>query len=267
MLVDSHCHLQSLPAEERAAALDRARARGVEGFLIPGIRLEEAEEILRFCETEPGVWCALGVHPHEAASWREGDVDRLRALLAHPGAVAVGECGLDFYYDHAPRDTQERVLLDQLRLAVELGLPAVIHNRDSSAEMTRLLCRPELARLLCDLHSFAGGVEMARELAPRGHYFGVSGMVTFPKADNVREVLPDLPRERLLVETDTPYLAPVPHRGKRNEPAFVVEVAERLAMELADDRAAIERDTTEAFFRLFPKALNPGAVDSGTGPG
>ncbi|MCB1007538.1 MAG: TatD family hydrolase [Acidobacteria bacterium] len=267
MLVDSHCHLQSLPAEERAAALDRARARGVEGFLVPGIRLDEAEEILRLCEAEAGVWCALGVHPHEAASWRDGDVERLRELLTHPKAVAVGECGLDFYYDHAPHETQERVLLEQLRLAVELGLPAVIHNRESSAEMTRLLCRPELARLVCDLHSFAGGAEMARELVPRGHYFGVSGMVTFPKADNVRSVLPEIPRERLLVETDTPYLAPVPHRGQRNEPAYVVEVAERLAVEVGLERSELERSSTEAFFRLFSKARLPDPeFDSGARP-
>lgn len=268
MLVDSHCHLQSLPPEDRVPALDRARERGVRGFLIPGIRLDEAEEVLRFCESEPGVWCALGVHPHEAATWREGDLDRLRAWLAHPKAVAVGECGLDFYYDHAPREVQKVVLLEQLRLAVELGLPAVIHNRDSSEEMTRLLSRPELARLVCDLHSFAGGDAMARSLAPRGHYFGVSGMITFPKADNVRASLSLIPRERLLVETDTPYLAPVPHRGERNEPAFVVEVADRLAKELGMDRSAIEAATTSAFHRLFWKAAAAEApIDSAPGPG
>jgi len=267
MLIDSHCHLQSLPAEERVPALDRARERGVSGFLIPGIRLDEAEEILRFCEAEPGVWCALGVHPHEAASWREGDLDRLRGLLAHPKAVAVGECGLDFFYDHAPRELQERVLVEQLRLAVELGLPAVIHNRDSSEEMTRLLSRPELAGLVCDLHSFAGGEGMALALASRGHYFGVSGMITFPKADNVRASLPLLPRERLLVETDTPYLAPVPHRGRRNEPAYVVEVAERLALELTTTRETIESATTRAFFRLFQRAAPEAGIDSERGPG
>lgn len=248
--------------------LDRAREAGVGAFLVPALRLDEAEEILRFCETEENVWCALGVHPHEAATWREGDEERLRGLLAHPRAVAVGECGLDFFYDHSPRAVQERVLVAQLRLAVELDLPAVIHNRDSNDAMTRILTRPELAALVCDLHSFAGGVEMARALAPRGHYFGLSGMITFPKADNVREPIPSLPPERLLVETDTPYLAPVPHRGQRNEPGFVVEVARRLAAELALSPEQVGAATTAAFHRLFRKAVaegptpEPGGLDS-----
>lgn len=254
MLIDSHCHLQHFDAEERVAVLDRARARGVTGFLIPAIRISEAAELLRFCEGEPGVWCALGVHPHEAASWREGDEDLLRELLAHPRAVAVGECGLDFYYDHSPREVQERVLELQLRLAVELHLPAVIHNRDSNDAMVAMLLRPELERLVCDLHSFAGGVEMARALAPRGHYFGISGMITFPRANNVREVLPGIPPDRLLVETDTPYLAPVPYRGRRNEPAFVVEVAERLARELAVPLEELAQSTRANFQRLFTRA-------------
>ena len=121
--------------------------------------------------------------------------------------------------------------------------------------MTRILTRPELAPLVCDLHSFAGGVEMARALAPRGHYFGLSGMITFPKADNVREPIPMLPAERLLVETDTPYLAPVPHRGKRNEPAFVVEITRRLAEELAVSPEQVGATTTAAFHRLFRTAV------------
>ncbi len=254
MLVDSHCHLQSIPASERAAVLDRAREAGVRGFLVPALRIAEAEELLRFCEAEANVWCALGVHPHEAASWRDGDDARLRDLLGHPRAVAVGECGLDFYYDHAPWDLQERVLVAQLRLAVDLGLPAVIHNRDSNDAMTRILIRPELASLVCDLHSFAGGIEMARTLAPRGHYFGLSGMITFPKAENVRAALSAIPRDRMLVETDSPYLAPVPHRGERNEPAYVTAVAERLGRELCLPREQIDAATSAAFFRLFAKA-------------
>ena len=253
-LVDSHCHLQSLPVDERDRALDEARERGVRGFLVPAIRLSEAEDILAFCHRHPDIWCALGVHPHEAGTWRPGDRDRLAALLADPRAVAVGECGLDFYYDHAPRELQERVLAEQWSLAVELGLPAVVHNRDSNEAMLAMVRRPELAPLAAGFHSFSGGPAMARELIARGFYLGLSGMITFPKADNVREVIPELPGDRALVETDTPYLAPVPYRGKPNRPAYVVEVAQRLAQETGETVEQVARRTTANFFRLFARA-------------
>lgn len=253
-LVDSHCHLQTLPPDERERALDEARARGVAGFLVPATRLDEAEDVLAFCHRHPDVWCALGVHPHEASSWREGDRARLAALLADPRAVAVGECGLDFYYDHAPREVQERALREQWSLAIELGLPVVVHNRDSNEAMMALVRAPEHERLAGDFHSFAGGRAMAEELIARGFYLGLSGMITFPRADNVREVIPVLPPDRALVETDTPYLAPIPYRGKPNRPAYVVEVLERLARETGEPPGQTARRTGENFFRLFAKA-------------
>lgn len=256
VLIDSHCHLQQLPHEDRERALDEARERGVGGFLVPATRLDEAEEILDLCHRHADVWCALGVHPHEAASWREGDERRLAELLADPRAVAVGECGLDFFYDHSPRDVQLEVLRRQWELAVELGLPAVVHNRDSNAEMLAELRRPAVSALVADFHSFAGGVEMGRELIARGHTLGLSGMVTFPKADNVRQVIPLLPPDRCLIETDTPYLAPVPYRGRPNRPAYVVEVARRLAEETGESEPEVARRTTESFFRLFSRAAS-----------
>jgi TatD DNase family protein len=254
VLIDSHCHLQSLPAEERERTLDAARERGVGGFLVPAIQLSQAEEILALCHRHPDVWCALGVHPHDAAGWQPGDRERLRGLLADPKAVAVGECGLDFYYDHAPRDVQERVLREQWELAVELGLPVVVHNRDSNEAMLELVRREEFAGLRADFHSYAGGRAMAEELIGRGFTFGLSGMITFPKADNVREVIPILPPDRCLVETDTPYLAPLPYRGKPNRPAYVVEIAARLAQETGETAEEVARRTGENFFRLFDKA-------------
>jgi TatD DNase family protein len=254
LLVDSHCHLQHYAGEKRRALLERARERGVRGFLVPAVRLEDADDLLALCEAEPDVWCALGVHPHDAASWTDGHSARLRELLAHPKAVAVGECGLDFFYDHAPRDVQERVFREQIAVARELDLPVVVHNRESNDAMVRIVTERGCAGLRADFHSFAGGRAMAAALLPHGFSFGISGMVTFPKADNVREVLPLVPRERLLVETDTPYLAPVPHRGQRNEPAFVVEVAVRLARELGLEPAELAGLTTANFFRLFSKA-------------
>ncbi len=251
MLIDSHCHLQQLATDERQAALDRARERGVHGFLVPALRLEEADDLLRYCDSEPDVWCALGVHPHDAATWNVESSDELRALLAHPKAVAVGECGLDFYYDHAPRAVQERVFRAQIEIALELALPIVVHNRDSNAEMVVIVSEPSYLGLRADFHSFAGGTAMAEALLPLGFSFGVSGMVTFPKAANVREVLPLIPRDRILVETDTPYLAPVPYRGQQNEPAYVVEVAERLATELGITTAEVAALTTANFYSLF----------------
>ncbi len=251
-VVDSHCHLQSLAAADREAALARARARGVAGFLAPATRLEEAEELLALCERHPDVWCALGVHPHEAARWRPGDAARLAELLRHPRAVAVGECGLDFHYDFATPAEQERALREQWAVALDLDLPVVVHNRESEEAMLRLLAEPAHAPLRADFHSYSGGAAMARQLLARGNsWLGISGMVTFEKADNVRAPLPLVPTERLLVETDTPYLAPVPHRGKPNEPAYVVEVALRLAAELGREPAAVAALTTANFRALF----------------
>ena len=253
-LIDSHCHLQGLPADEREAALDAARERGVEGFLVPATKMEQAEDLLDLCHRHPDVWCALGTHPHYASSWREGDAERLAGLAADPKVVAVGECGLDFHYDNSPRDVQGRALREQWRVALELGLPVVVHNRDSNEAMLAAFAEPEFTDLAADFHSFAGGLAMARELIARGAYLGFTGMITFPAADNVREVIPELPPDRELVETDTPYLAPVPYRGKPNRPAYVVEVARRLAEERRETYETTCRRTGENFLRLFPRA-------------
>ncbi len=252
--IDSHCHLQSLTDDECSEALDRARERGVSGFLVPAIRLSDADKLLALCHQHEDVWCALGVHPHDAATWEDGDEARLRELLADPKAVAVGECGLDFYYDHAPRDVQERVMRIQWQLAVDLDLPVVVHNRDSNDAMLAVVADRDFAALRADFHSFAGGLGMAETLIERGFSLGMSGMITFNRADNVREVIPITPRDRLLVETDTPYLAPVPYRGKPNRPAYVVEITARLADELGTTPEAVAELTNQNFFQLFSKA-------------
>ena len=255
-LVDSHCHLQSLGADEREAALDAAREAGVTGFLVPAIRMADADELLELCHRHDDVWCALGTHPHEAATWGDGDAKRLADLARDPHVVAVGECGLDFYYDHAPRDVQTEAMRAQWRVALDLGLPVVIHNRDSNDRMLEIFREDEFRDLQTDFHSFAGGLEMAREVIARGAYLGFSGMVTFNRADNVREVIPELPPDRMLVETDTPYLAPVPHRGKPNRPAYVVEIARRVAEETGETYDRVCRRTGENFYRLFAQAVS-----------
>lgn len=258
-VVDSHCHLQSLDPDDRERALDAARERGVSGFLVPAIRLSDADLLLDLAHRHADVWCALGVHPHHASTWAPGDRERLRGLLVDPRAVAVGECGLDFHYDHSPREVQGAVMREQWELAIELDLPVVVHNRDSNDAMLAAVREEEFHALRADFHSFAGGLAMARDLIARGFYLGFTGMITFPRADNVREVIPALPPDRELVETDTPYLAPVPHRGKPNRPAFVVEVCERLAEERGETYEAAARRTSENFFRLFTKAApSPG---------
>lgn len=256
--IDSHCHLQSLAPDEREAALDAARERGVSGFLVPAIRLADAETLLELCHRHDDVWCALGCHPHDASTWRPGDQDRLRDLLEDPKAVAVGECGLDFYYDRSPREVQIKAMREQWELAVDVGLPVVVHNRDSNEAMLEAVRVPEFAELAADFHSYAGGLEMAGELLSRGFYLGMSGMVTFKRAENVREVLRAAPSDRLLVETDTPYLAPVPYRGRPNRPAYVVEVLERLADELGMTPEAASSMACENFFRLYSRAASSG---------
>jgi TatD DNase family protein len=256
-VIDSHCHLQSLSAEDRGPALERARKRGVAGFLVPATHLEEAEELLALAEAHPDIWCALGVHPHEAGRWGPGDAERLAKLLAHPRAVAVGEVGLDFHYDLAPRQAQERALREQWEVALDVGLPVVVHNRDSDSAMLSMFREPAFQGLAADFHSFSGSLEMARELVARGCWLGVSGMVTFRRAENIREILTILPLERLLLETDAPYLAPVPHRGKPNEPAWVVEVAARVAAERGLSPSDLARQTTVNFFTLFSRAAPP----------
>lgn len=251
--IDSHCHLQYFDAEDEIRVLDEARERGVEGFLVPAVRLADADRLLALADREGDVWCALGVHPHEAESWSDGDETRLADLVSEPAVVAVGECGLDFHYDRAPRDVQERVMRAQWAVARAAKLPVIVHNRESNSEMRAAIQSREFQGLNGVLHSYAGGPELAAAALERGFYLGVSGMVTFPKADNVRDVLPEASLDRLLVETDTPYLAPVPHRGKKNRPAWVVEVARRLAEELDIDYGELCRRTGKNFRRLFPR--------------
>ena len=250
-VIDSHCHLQTLEPELREAHLDEARERGVIGFLVPAIKLEEADELLELCEQHSDVWCALGTHPHDASSWKDGDAEHLHSLLIHPKAVAVGECGLDFHYDLSPREQQERVMREQWEVAVDLDLPVIVHNRESNEQMLSVVRDPTFSNLRADFHSYSGGVSMARELVERDFYLGFSGMVTFKRADNVREILPMVRPERILVETDTPYLAPTPHRGKPNRPAWVVEVGLRVASELGWSPEQLVEQTRENFNRLF----------------
>lgn len=254
-VIDSHCHLQSLPPGDLETILDRARDRGVRGFLVPGIRFEDADRLLELCARHADVWCALGVHPHEAKQWTRGSQERLGDLLSQPGVVAVGECGLDFHYDLAPRDRQLVAVVEQWELARALDLPVIVHNRESDEVIAaEVVARPALAGVRGVFHSFSGSDDLLAAVLTAGFHVGYSGMVTFKAADNVRGALAQTPLEKVLVETDSPYLAPVPHRGKPNEPGFVVEVARRVAEEKGVTAEDLAARTSQTFFELFQRA-------------
>jgi TatD DNase family protein len=230
-LVDSHLHLD-MPQfdEDREAVVARAREAGVERMLLVGGVDEEQghRRALRVAEAL-GFPASAGVHPHEARLATDAVYDELRGLAKERRIVAIGEIGLDFHYDHSPRDVQREVLRRQLRLAREVGLPVIIHTREADDETATILEQEGARDTGGVIHCFTGGHELARRALALGFYVSFSGIVAFPRAEVVQEVARTLPEDRLLVETDAPFLAPPPHRGKRNEPAFVVEVARKVA--------------------------------------
>lgn len=249
-LADSHCHLQM--AAGPGALIDRARAAGVTRFLVPGTTLADSEAAAAMAEPKAGVYAAVGVHPHEAKDFIPArDGARLEELARRPGVVAIGEVGLDFHYDHSPRDRQIEVLEWMVDCAARLDLPLLLHNRESGGEMLALLERRGPRPRAGVFHSFTEDAAYGRKILDLGYVVSFSGMITFRAAENIRSAAAGLPLEEMLVETDTPYLAPVPHRGKPGEPAFVVETAKKLAevkgVRLEDVAAA----TTASFRRVF----------------
>ena len=229
ILIDSHCHIDMPQFDaDRAQAVARARAAGVETMLIVGGVDAEAghRRAVRVAE-ELGLPVSAGVHPHEARLATHETYHELRTLARDKRIVAIGEIGLDFYYDHSPRDVQSAVFRAQVRLAREVGLPVIIHTRDADDESATLLEEEKAEKGV--IHCFTGGHDLARRALALGFYISFSGILAFPKSDVIQEGARTIPLDRLLVETDSPFLAPPPHRGNRNEPAFVVEVARKVA--------------------------------------
>jgi TatD DNase family protein len=256
MLVDSHCHLDFTDsAAEREAIISRARTAGVDTMLTISTRLNEFDTVRAIAEAYDGIWCSVGVHPHEAKDHAELSPDKLVALADHPKVVGIGETGLDFHYDLSPRDIQEQVFRAHIAASRESGLPLIIHAREADRELARILDeeRPPPGVM----HCFSSGRALADAALALGFYISISGIVTFRNAEKLRAIVRDLPPDRLLVETDAPYLAPVPYRGKRNEPAFVAATAAAVAKLQGLEVAHLAEITSANFFRLFGKAIAP----------
>lgn len=262
MLVDSHCHLDFADfGAEREEVVARARRAGIGTMLTICTKVTEFAEVRAIAETHEDIWCSVGIHPHEAASEPSTDAATLCDLAGHPKVVGIGECGLDFHYDHSPRDRQAMVFRTHAAAARETGLPLIVHTRNADDQMIAILaeeCRK--GPLKGVIHCFSSGLELAEKAVDLGFLLSFSGIVTFKKADELRSIARNVPLDRMLVETDAPYLAPIPHRGKRNEPAFVVHTAALLAELRGLPQDEFARATSENFFRLFDKARAPGSA-------
>jgi TatD DNase family protein len=258
MLIDSHCHLDYFQGAELDAVLARAASAGVGEMVTIGTTLDQAETGRAIAEAR-GVWFTVGVHPHHAAEAPVPAPERLAALAAHPRAVGIGESGLDYFYDKAPRDVQAESFRAHVRAARLARVPLVIHARDADDDIASILRQETQAGgpFAFVLHCFSSGRGLAEAGLALGGYVSFSGILTFPKSAALREIARDVPEDRLLVETDAPYLAPVPVRGKRNEPAFVAHTAAVLAQVRGLSSEALAALTTGNFRRLFRKAAVP----------
>lgn len=259
MLIDSHVNLHAPQFDEdREAVIDRARQAGVRLMVEISDKLSTFEATHALAMNNADIWCTVGVHPHEAKDYADLTADRLIELADRPRVIGIGECGLDFHYDLSPRDVQAKVFRQHIEAARRTELPLVIHTREADAVMADIL-REEHARAPFKLlmHCYTSSLELAETAMDLGAWFSVSGIATFKAAEEVREVIRRMPEDRIIVETDCPYLAPIPHRGRRNEPAYVGLVLEKLAevrgwtLEQADQR------TTDAFFNLFDRIPRP----------
>lgn len=255
MLVDSHCHLDFPDfAAELDAVVGRARAAGVGRMVTISTRVKKHAQVIAIAEKYADVFCSVGTHPHHAREELDIDAKALIALAKHPKIVAIGEAGLDYHYDTGPREDQAKSFRQHIAAARETGLPLVIHSRDCDADMAAIL-REEMGKgaFKAVLHCFTGGRDLAFTAIELGHYVSFTGILTFKNSEALRAIAAALPADRILVETDSPYLAPVPYRGKRCEPAYVVETAKVLAETRGVSPDEIARATTENFFRLFSK--------------
>jgi TatD DNase family protein len=256
MLIDSHCHLDfpELAADE-AGVLARAKTAGVSGMLTIGTRLDRFDKVQAISERHRNVWCSVGVHPHEAEEEGQSVPDRLIEATRHAKVIGIGETGLDFYYERSPRTEQATSFRTHIAASRLTGLPLVVHTRDADRETGDILEEEYRKGAFPGLiHCFSSGAEIAHRAMALGMLISISGIVTFKAAESLRAIVRDIPLDRLLLETDAPYLAPVPRRGKTNEPAFVAHTAAKVAELKGISIAELEAATSENFFKLFRKA-------------
>ncbi|MFC3124841.1 TatD family hydrolase [Pseudoroseomonas globiformis] len=255
MLIDSHCHLDYFSDAELPDVLERARSAGVTRFVTIGVRLDQARAVKAMAERHADVWGTVGVHPQNVGEGPLPAVEELVAASNHPRIIGLGESGLDYFYDKAPAEVQQEGFRRHIAAARVTGLPLVIHARDADDDIARILREEmEAGAFPFLLHCFSSGVALAQTALELGGYISFSGMVTFPKAEALRTIAATVPADRLLVETDAPYLAPTPHRGKRNEPAFVKLTAARLAELRAVTLEELATQTSRNFVTLFRQA-------------
>jgi TatD DNase family protein len=259
MLVDSHCHLDFPDFEaDFADVLARAGNAGVGVMLTICTHVTRFAKVRALAEAYDRVWCTVGIHPHEAGNEPATETAQLVALADHPKVVGFGETGLDYFYDKSPREDQRRSFRAHIAAARQTGLPVVIHTRDADADMAAILREETAAGSFPGLiHCFSSGPELAELALESGLYLSFSGIITFKTADTLRTTLKEVPLDRILIETDAPYLAPIPKRGKRNEPAYVAFTAARIAEIKGVPVEEVARVTTENFFRLFTKVARP----------
>jgi TatD DNase family protein len=261
VLVDSHCHLDFPDfAGELDAIVGRAKTAGIGRIVTISTRIKKHADILAIAESFPEVFCSVGTHPHNAHEELDVTTADLVARTRHPKVVAIGEAGLDYHYDFSPREAQERGFRNHIAAARETGLPLVIHSRQADEDMARIL-EEETGKgpFPAVLHCYTGGPELARRAIALDLSISFTGIVTFKKSDDLRAIAASLPADRFLIETDAPYLAPGKFRGKRNEPAYVVETAKVLAETRGVTFDELAQQTTENFFRLFSKVPRPAA--------
>jgi TatD DNase family protein len=256
MLIDSHCHLDYFTEAELPDVLARAAAAGVGEVVTIGTTLSQSRDLPALTATQKNVWCTVGVHPHHAAESPVPTPESIAAMTEHPRVIGIGESGLDYFYDRAPRDVQQDSFRAQIRAARLAGLPLAIHARDADLDITRILQDEDdtSGKFAFLLHCFSSSRAFAEAAIGLGGYVSFSGILTFPKSNDLREIARDLPADRLLVETDAPYLAPVPFRGKRNEPGHVAHTAKVLAAVRGLEPEALADLTTANFRHLFRKA-------------
>jgi len=256
MLIDSHCHLNYKGlVEDQAAVLTRARARGVTGMLCISTREREWDEVIAIAEREPDVWASVGIHPHEADEHPDVDAAKLIEAAQHPRVVGIGETGLDYYYDHSDREQQKTSFRAHIAAARETRLPLIVHTRDAE-EDTAAIISEEMGKGAYPalIHCFTASAGFAQKMLDLGLYISIAGIVTFKNARELQETVATLPGDRMLIETDAPFLAPVPHRGKPGEPAFVADTAAFIANLRGEDTQALMDRTAYNFFNLFGKA-------------